>query len=270
VALDAFALALAAAFVHAGWNLLTARSASSVAASAIALAAGAVAFAPVAIATWDVRAGVVPYAIASVGLEVAYFTLLATAYDRAPLTVVYPAARGLSVVLVLVVSVAVLGASPPPAAVAGVLAVAAGVVLVRGARGRGVGLAVAVAACIAGYTLVDHAALDHAAPLPYLELVLAPTALLALALAGVLVGPGALAGAVRSDAVVAGLGMFAAYGLTLAALARADAAPVAAVRESSVVLAAELAALTASERVPPARWAGALAVAAGVAAIALA
>jgi drug/metabolite transporter (DMT)-like permease len=270
VPLDAFVLALAAAFVHAGWNLLTARSSSSVAASAVALAAGALAFAPVAAATWDVRGAVAPYAVGSVGLELAYFTWLATAYDRAPLTVVYPAARGLSVVLVLVVSVTVLGASVPAGAVAGVLAVAAGVVLVRGERGRGLGLAVAVACCIAGYTLVDHAALDHAAPLPYLELVLAPTALLALALAAVRVGPAALRDAFGRDAVLAGLGMFGAYGLTLAALARADAAPVAAVRESSVVLAAALAALTSSERVPRARWAGALAVAAGVAAIALA
>jgi drug/metabolite transporter (DMT)-like permease len=269
VPLDAFVLALAAAFVHAAWNLLTARSPSSVAASAVALAAGALLFAPVAAATWDVRGGVVPYAVASVALELAYFSLLATAYDRAPLTVVYPAARGLSVVLVLVVSV-VLGASLLPGAVAGVLAVAAGVVLVRGERGRGAGLAVAVGACIAGYTLVDHAALDHAAPLPYLELVLAPTAVLALGLAAARAGPAALAAAARPGAVVAGVGMFGAYGLTLAALARADAAPVAAVRESSVVLAAALAALTSSERVPPARWAGAVAVAAGVAAIALA
>jgi drug/metabolite transporter (DMT)-like permease len=269
VPLDAFALALAAAFVHAAWNLLTARSPSSVAASAVALAVGAVVFAPVAAATWDVRGGVAPYAIASVALELAYLSLLATAYDRAPLTVVYPAARGLSVVLVLVVSV-VLGASLPVAAVGGVLAVAVGVVLVRGERGRGAGLAFAVGACIAGYTLVDHAALDHAAPLPYLELVLAPTAVLALGVAAARVGPGALVAAARPSAAAAGLGMFGAYGLTLAALARADAAPVAAVRESSIVLAAALAALTSSERVPPARWAGAAAVVAGVAAIALA
>jgi MFS family permease len=43
--------------------------------------------------------------------------------------------------------------------------------------------------------------------------------------------------------VIAGLGMFGAYALALAALARAAAAPVAAVRESSVVIAVGLAAL---------------------------
>jgi drug/metabolite transporter (DMT)-like permease len=270
VPLDAFVLALTAAVVHAGWNLLTARSPSSVATSAVALPLGALACLPLAVAAWDVDGAVAPYAVASVALEVGYITLLGTAYDRAPLTVVYPAARGLAVVLVLAVSVGLLGVSLPAGAVAGVLAVAAGVVLVRGERGRGIGLAVGVAACIAGYTLVDHAALDHAAPLPYLELKLGPTALTALAIAAVRVGRRQLAAAVDVNALLVGLGVFAAYGLVLAALARAPAAPVAAVRESSILIAAAFAAATSSERVPLRRWAGAAAVAAGVAAIALA
>jgi drug/metabolite transporter (DMT)-like permease len=270
VPLDAFVLALTAAVVHAGWNLLTARSPSSVATSAVALPLGALACLPLAVAAWDVDGAVAPYAVASVALEVGYITLLGTAYDRAPLTVVYPAARGLAVVLVLVVSVGLLGVSLPAGAVAGVLAVAAGVVLVRGERGRGIGLAVGVAACIAGYTLVDNAALDHAAPLPYLELKLGPTALIALAIGAARVGRRQLAAAVDVNALLVGLGVFAAYGLVLAALARAPAAPVAAVRESSILIAAAFAAATSSERVPLRRWAGAAAVAAGVAAIALA
>jgi drug/metabolite transporter (DMT)-like permease len=69
--------------------------------------------------------------------------------------------------------------------------------------------------------------------------------------------------------LLAGLGMFGAYALALAALARAAAAPVAAVRESSVVIATALAALVLHERVDRRRWAGAVLVAAGVAAIAL-
>jgi drug/metabolite transporter (DMT)-like permease len=64
--------------------------------------------------------------------------------------------------------------------------------------------------------------------------------------------------------------MFGAYALALAALARAAAAPVAAVRESSVVIATALAAVVPGERVDRGRWAGAVLVVAGVAAIALA
>jgi drug/metabolite transporter (DMT)-like permease len=278
VPLDALALALAAAVVHAVWNLLTAQARDIQVAAGVALAVGAAAFAPVAALTWDVRAAVAPYAVASIGLELAYLALLATAYTRAPLSVVYPVARGSAPVIVLAVSVVVLGVPPPLAAAAGVLVVAAGVLLVRGgatAAGRaaargGTALGLVVAACIAGYTLVDNAALDHASTIAYLELVMAPTAALYVAAAAALRGPGALVAELRPPIVLAGLGMFGAYALALAALARADAAPVAAVRESSVVIATALAALVLREHVDRRRWAGAVLVAAGVAAIALA
>jgi drug/metabolite transporter (DMT)-like permease len=270
--LDAFALALAAAVVHALWNLLTARATESQLAAGVALAIGTAAFLPVAVATWDVRAGVVPYVAASAVLEVAYLALLATAYQRAPLTVVYPIARGTAPVIVLAVSVVALGESLPAAAALGVLAVGAGVVLVRGRgrAGRGAILGFAVAACIAGYTLVDHAGLDHASPVPYLELVMIPTSVAYLSVALALRGRPALLAAVRPSVALAGLGMFGAYALALAALARAAAAPVAAVRESSVVIATALAAAVMRERVDGGRWAGAVLVVAGVAAIALA
>jgi drug/metabolite transporter (DMT)-like permease len=273
VPLDALALALAAAVVHALWNLLTARAGESQLAAGVALGIGAAAFAPVALLTWDVRAGVAPYAVASVALELAYLVLLATAYQRAPLSVVYPVARGAAPVIVLAVSALALGASLPAGSVAGVLAVGAGVLLVRG-RGRGgrggAALGLAVAACIAGYTLVDNAALDHAAAVPYLELGMAPTAVLYLAGAAVLRGPRALVAELRPTTVLAGLGMFGAYALALAALARAAAAPVAAVRESSVVIATALAAVVLREHVDRRRWAGAVLVVAGIAAIAVA
>jgi uncharacterized membrane protein len=271
VPLDAFALALAAAVVHALWNLLTARAGESQVAAGVALAVGAAAFAPLAALSWDVRAAAAPYAAASVALELAYLALLATAYQRAPLSVVYPVARGAAPVIVLGVSVLALGASLPEGAIAGVLAVGCGVLLVRGtARGaRGTALGLAVALCIAAYTLVDNAALAHAAPVPYLEAVMAPTALLYLAGVAALRGPRALRAELRPATVLAGLGMFGAYALALAALARAAAAPVAAVRESSVVIATALAAAVLRERVGGRRWAGAALVVAGIAAIAI-
>jgi drug/metabolite transporter (DMT)-like permease len=62
---------------------------------------------------------------------------------------------------------------------------------------------------------------------------------------------------------------FGAFLMVLAAFRLAPAAPVAAVRESSVVIAAILAAVALHEKVDRWRLAGAVAVAAGVAAIAL-
>ena len=73
----------------------------------------------------------------------------------------------------------------------------------------------------------------------------------------------------RPATVVAGIAMFGAYGLVLLALQRAPAAPVAAVRETSVVLAALLARRVLKETVGSARIAGAAAVAGGIALLAL-
>ena len=53
---SAFALALAAAFVHALWNLLVASARDPEAATAVALVTGVVVFAPVAALTWELPA----------------------------------------------------------------------------------------------------------------------------------------------------------------------------------------------------------------------
>src|SRR6478735_46568 len=109
VPFTAFALAFSSAFVHALWNLLLARARDSEAATAVALIAGTIVFAPVAALTWDIGSAALPYLAASAALEVAYFALLAAAYDRGELSLIYPVARGSAPVLVAIFSVALLG-----------------------------------------------------------------------------------------------------------------------------------------------------------------
>jgi drug/metabolite transporter (DMT)-like permease len=262
---SALALALAAAFVHALWNMLVAGARDPRAATGVAMAIGCVAFAPVAVLTWDVRAGAWPYVAASAGLELAYFALLALAYSRSDLSAVYPVARGSAPVIVLALGGAALGAGQ----VAGIALVALGVLLIREVRGGRAGdvlMALAVGAAIAGYTLVDKAGLRHAGPLPYLEIVLVVPA---LAYAGGL-GRARAFGQVGWRTALAGVGMFGAYALTLGALRMAAAAPVAAVRETSIVIATALGAIVLREPVGRRRAAGAAVIVAGVAAIALA
>src|SRR5204863_2199459 len=128
----AFLLALSSAFVHALWNLLLARARDSEAATAVALIVGAIAFAPVAAQTWELDSGVWPYVAASAALEIAYFALLAAAYDMGELSVIYPIARGSAPVLVAIFSVVLLGVELHALTVIGVILVAAGVLLVRG------------------------------------------------------------------------------------------------------------------------------------------
>jgi drug/metabolite transporter (DMT)-like permease len=264
---------LASAGLHALWNWLIADARDSHAITAVALLAAVAVFAPVAALTWDVDDAAIPYIAASAALELAYFALLATAYERADLSFVYPIARGAAPVMVLAVSVAVLGAGLSAGEVGGVLAVTAGVLLVRGVGPRaatsGLALALAVAACIAAYTLVDDEGIRHAASLSYFEVVLVLVAVPYAAAVAATRGTGALRAAATPRALTAGLAMFGAYALTLAALEIAEAAPVAALRETSVVIATVAAAVAARERVPPRRLAGAVVVVAGIAAIAL-
>ena len=267
----ALVFALAAAFFHAMWNLLLARARDVEAATAVALLTAQIAFAPVAAIVWHADAGVVPWLVGSALFELAYFALLATAYRKAPLSVVYPVARGGAPVLVLAVSVAVLGAGTSAHQVAAVALVVAGVLLVRGfgrADSTGLAFGVAIACCIAGYTLIDKHGIAHAGPVPYLELVMiVPTVAYAGAVARVK-GVGAIRAAAGAPTVVAGLATFVAYAFVLAALERAPAASVAAVRETSVVIAAALAAVVLKERVTPWRFLGACAVAGGIALLA--
>jgi drug/metabolite transporter (DMT)-like permease len=264
---------LGSAGLHAWWNWLIAEARDSHAVTAVALVSAALVFLPVAILTWDVDAAAWPYIAASAVAELAYFALLAAAYQRADLSFVYPIARGAAPVIVLAVSVAFLGVALAAGEVFGVLAIVAGVLLVRGigpaGAGRGLPLALGVAACIAGYTLIDDEGIRHAAALGYFEAVLVLTAIPYAAAVWATRGGDAVRAAMTPRAVAAGLAMFAAYALALAALEVAEAAPVAALRETSVVIATAAAAISARERVPPRRLAGAVVVVGGIAAIAL-
>jgi len=270
---SAFALALGAAVLHATWNALLAHSRDVRAATTVALVVAVLLFAPAAAGTWRVEAGGVPWIVASASLELVYFLLLTAAYQRSDLSLVYPIARGSAPVLVLA-GATLAGAALGAWQAVGVVLVGGGVILVRGVQGtvdrRGVALSLAIGAAIAGYTLVDKEGIAHASTLAYLELVLAPVALATLILQLATGGTPSIRRATSWSAALAGVLSFAAYALALAALKIADAASVAAVRETSVLFAVALGAILLRERVSLARIAGAALVVGGVALVALA
>jgi len=274
VSTAALIFVLTSAALHALWNALVAGAKDTHVTTAVALTAGALVFAIPAALTWHVDQQAVPYIVASAALELLYFVLLAAAYSRAEYTFVYPIARGVAPVLVLVISVLFLDAKVGLPAALGVLAVTGGVLLVRGLRGSGadaaaLAFALGVGACIAGYTLVDDHGVRHAGAIPYFECILVLVAVPYVVTIALRRGVAPLVAAVDRRSLPAGGAMVAAYVLVLAALERAEAAPVAALRETSVVMAAAGAAIAGRERVPPARIAGAVLVVAGIAAIAL-
>jgi drug/metabolite transporter (DMT)-like permease len=267
VSADALALALAAAALHAGWNLLLARARDVQAATAVAVALAAVLFAPLALLTWRADSDVWPCVAASAALELVYFALLAYAYERAELSVVYPVARGGAPVLVLLLSVPLLDADVSVADALGVAAVAAGVLLIRGgghANASALALGGAIAACIAGYTLVDSRGIDHANAIAYAWLVAGLPGLALVAWTWRRRGAPALRAELGPASLAAAVAMLGAYTLVLLALRLAPAASVAAVRETSVVIAVLLAALVLHERVTRTRVIGAVVVVGGV------
>jgi len=272
VAPAALGLALAAAVMHAFGNVLIGGSRDTESTMAVVLTLSVVAFAPIAALTWRVDADAWPWIAASAALEAGYFVLLTLAYRDSEISLVYPIARGSAPVLVLLAAV-VLGQRTSLGQAAGVLAVAAGVVLVRGIGGepdaRGIALALATGVFIAGYTVVDKEGIQHAAPLPYLELVLIPSALIAVPLMLKRRGAAALRAALTFQTAAVSIALFVTYVLILAALKLAPAASVSAVRETSVVFAAGLAAWLLHERVTRWRFAGAAMVASGIALLAL-
>ena len=73
---SALLLALAAACVHALWNILLARARDVEAATAVAVIVAEVVFLPVAVVLWHAHRAVIPFIVASAALQLVYFTLL--------------------------------------------------------------------------------------------------------------------------------------------------------------------------------------------------
>jgi drug/metabolite transporter (DMT)-like permease len=269
VSATALGLALGAALLHALWNVLLARAPRGHDATAVAVALGWLCWTPLAMLRWRVEPDVWPYVAASVGFELAYFAALTRAYARAPAHAVYPVARGAAPVLLLAASALATGRLAG-SAVAAVLAISAGVLLAGRAPAAPAAIryALPVAVCVAGYMFVDSRGLAHADAAAYLWLVMLPVSAALLA-NRVVVGRGtaALRASLRPATAAVGLGVFGAYGLTLAALrlvTPAQVPAVASLRESSILFVVVLSWLAGRERPTAAVGAGALLVFAGV------
>ena len=269
----ALLLALTAALVHAVWNVLLARARDPQAATAVALLTAEVVFAVPAYLAWHMDSAVWPYIVASGALQLVYFALLVTAYRLLPLSVVYPVSRGVAPVLVLVIGIVVLGHATSVGQVLGVCLVGAGILLVRGLRptaeGRG-GLRARDRVCDRDVH-AGRQARRHPRRRALLSRDLdaragAPLRLLCRRHEGAAARCAPRSPPRPSSPAFA---TFGAYCLVLLALQRAAAAPVAAVRETSVVVTALLAGRFLAEPVGRTRVAGAVVVACGIALVSL-
>jgi drug/metabolite transporter (DMT)-like permease len=274
---EVIVLVLLAALMHASWNALVKASPSKfldvVAINGTSGVIAAIALPLLPAIDWACW----PWLAASVLLHLVYFAAVVGAYRFGDLSQAYPIMRGCAPMLVAVMGVLLLGEQLAATMWAGVALIVLGIIgpaliAARGIRlpGRGTAVAAANAVVIACYTLVDgvgtRASGNAAGYGMWLFLLIAvPMTAFAAAWRG-----RELAGYLRQRWIFAALGgtlLMGSYLIVLWAMTRAPVAVVAALRETSVILAAIIGTVFLKERFGGWRIPGAALVAAGIAAL---
>jgi drug/metabolite transporter (DMT)-like permease len=264
-------LVAGSALLHVAWNVRLKEAGDPLLTAAIGLVVGALVIVPVGAGAWwlagsdPLPAEGVALGLGSGLIEAVYFFLLAAAYRRGDLSVVYPIARGTAPLILVVVGVGLLGERLGTAGWIGLAFLLAGFLALQqpwlavrsalaerrrpGAPGPIV-FAVATGVAIAAYSTVDRVGTRLIDPVVYAGLIWLSGSIL-LAVAVVLAGrhegwqhPG-----VVRPAAVGGLLTLGAYLLVLFALSVAPLTAVAPLRESATVVAAAWGAVRMSEAV---------------------
>lgn len=174
MSLIAFLLVSISVFFHAGWNFLSKRKVPSLAFYTIASMSAMVMWLPGFIWSgfdWSLLPGRFWLLWGgSVGCEVLYFTGLAHAYRRGDISLVYPLARALPVLLTAATTMMFgLGRTPGPVALGGMAVLSAGCLLMplmrwsefslAGYRGGALKFILLAAVGTTGYTILDSMAI---------------------------------------------------------------------------------------------------------------
>jgi drug/metabolite transporter (DMT)-like permease len=173
----AFLLLFVSALLHTSWNLLLKGASLKPIATWWATVLGAVVFAPLLIFTGPPPREVWGLLITSVIIEVAYWVLLAYAYQDGDFSLVYPVARGTAPAFLALWSVLFLHETLSRGGLAGLGLIVTGLVIIGGGgllRGPGTKpqlftllAALTIALLISIYTAVDGTAVKRAPALPY-------------------------------------------------------------------------------------------------------
>ncbi len=272
----ATALALAAALLHASWNLAVKTSVDRAALAWGQFVVGGLLGLPLVALTGLPRGGAWPFLAASALVHLLYVEGLVRAYHHGDFSFAYPLARGGGAVSAALLGAAVLGDSLPPWAWAAIAVVAVGLLsTVRpGTSPASIVWAAWTAVVIGTYTVIDAAGARHAGPsvgvrLAY-GLLLTLFAAVALSDVGIARGRGSRLVATARGAplrvALSGVALTAAYSLVLVAVSirGVSVGYVATLRESSVVLGALASWLLLHERLGRARLASSCVVLAGM------
>ena len=257
------AMVLCAALLHVGWNAVVKTSrdrllvVTHVAGSAALVSAVALVFLPFPRpASWI-------YVLLSAAVHTGYFLFLLRAYQHGDLSQVYPIARGTAPLLVLALAFVVAGEVPHRTALWAMLLIIVGIMSLAfrggrrvGAGSKAVAYALGTAMFIAVYTVVDGLGARLAgSPHGYTASLFVLNGLMLVVLLYLRRRPVAITALVGDgwkSGAVAGMMSLVAYWLVIWALSLAPMAPVAALRETSVIFAALLGAVWLKE--PFGRW----------------
>jgi uncharacterized membrane protein len=269
-------LALAAAGLHAGWNVLLKTSGDPLPTATRAVATSATVATPAALLVWWLTGhpnlpplGWTVLVLSSVA-ELLYFIFLSRAYRAGDLSVVYPVARGTGPLIAAAAGLLILHEHLSTLELVGVIALLAGIWLVRPPRMNPALVPALITGVFIGiYTVLDRVGINLGSPWLYAGLLWAFIAIL-LAAWTRLEPLRAGAGERWRTSVTIGLLMASAYGLALVALTLAPVAIVAPLRESAIVLVTAWGVIRLRERERAApRLAGALVIVAGIVLLAI-
>lgn len=269
---------LAAAVTHATWNALAHRIKDQLVSFGL-IGIGAIVVAiPLIVMVAVPRAASWPFLLTSVAIHVFYNLFLMRSFTYGDFGQVYPLARGTSPLVVTVLAAIFAAETPTIPQVAGVLIVSAGMATLvlagrkdaakKGKPGRKALLAAfATGLTIAAYTVVDGLGVRRSgSPVGYIAwlMLLMSLCVPAWAIAKRRQALRSLPRDVIASGLAAGALSVLAYGLVLWAQTRGALAPIAALRETSVIFGALIATMAFKEPFGRARIVAATLVAAGI------
>ncbi len=279
--IEAVALSLVAALVHAGWNAAAKRSAEPGTTLLGMAVFGFLLTVPWLVAALPaLPAEIYALALLSGLLESLYVVTLGAAYKRYDFSLVYPVARGSAPVWIAILAALALGERPAPLALIGIGCIVTGIYLVAlrsprdlltPLRERSAWHSLLVGLLIASYSVVDKRGVQGTSPAAYLALVWLCTVLWLVPLRLTRQPLPAIVLPVLTDwrrCLAVGAASTLGYGLVLWAFTLAPASYVGALRESSVVFAALIGWLRFGERLGGLRTFAALLVTSGAALVA--
>lgn len=263
--LDVVALVLLAAVLHASWNALLKRIEERLevfALGGLVLGLPLVAAAPFVVPDGDA----LPFVAASIVLHLIYNLLFTRSYAVGDFNQVYPLARGLSPLLVAIVAVIAISERPDDGQLAGIVVISFGLAMLAGRPGAheltGIILALATGVMIAAYSVIDGIGVREADDVvAYSVWLFAGHTMLTAGYVGG--GMRAALARWRRAVLVVALSLVS-YGTVIWAQLHAPLGGIAALRETSVVVAALIGAVAFRERLGVRRLLASITVVVGV------